>query len=213
MDRDQAVTEAAAALAEPTRRGLLRRLGVVAGGSAIAGIVPLGLASGGGARLRKDDVKILNFALTLEHMLAAFYAEALAKGKLEGSARTFATTVAAHEAAHVAELQKLLGGQAAKKPKLDFGEATSSRKAFLDTATSLEDCSVAAYQGQAGRISSRTVLATAGSLLSVEARHSAWIRYIIGDGKQVKPAPDAFSAELSMSAVRHAVSSTGFIRS
>ena len=77
----------------------------------------------------------------------------------------------------------------------------------------LEDTGVSAYQGQAPNIKPTAVLASAGSILAVEARHASWVRDIIGAGQSRCPAPDAFSRPLSMSAVLGAVKATGFIKS
>jgi hypothetical protein len=84
---------------------------------------------------------------------------------------------------------------------------------FLKTAKVLEDTGVAAYQGQAGEIKSKDVLASAGSILAVEARHAAWVRDILGAGKEPLPAPAAFSEPMSMKQVLDAVDGTGFIKS
>ena len=213
IDRDGAIAEATAGLHQTNRRGLLRRLGIVAGGGLVAGAVPIGLAIGQGGGTAKGDVKILNYALTLEYLESAFYAEALSKGKLSGSVKNFATVVAGHEATHVAALQKALGSAAVKKPSFDFKGTTGSQKKFLSTSKVLEDTGVSAYQGQATNIKSPAILATAGSILAVEARHAAWVRDLIAAGKTPKPAPDAFSPAMSMSAVLSAVKSTGFIKS
>jgi rubrerythrin len=79
-------------------------------------------------------VKILNYALTLEYLEAAFYAEAVSKGKLKGVAAKFAQVVAAHEAAHVQALQQALGSAAGKKPSFDFKNTTGATGTFLKTA-------------------------------------------------------------------------------
>ena len=162
---------------------------------------------------KKNDVKILNYALTLEYLESAFYAEALSKGKLSGSVLKFATTVAAHEATHVTALQKALGSAAVKKPSFDFKGTTGATKTFLATSKVLEDTGVSAYQGQATLIDATAILATAGSILAVEARHASWVRDLIGGGKTPSPAPDAFSPPLSMKQVLAAVGKTGFIKS
>jgi len=213
IDRDGAVAEATEALSGTTRAGLFRRAGLFAGGGLVAGAIPIALATAQSGSPSKGDIKILNYALTLEYLEAAFYAEANAKGKLTGVTQTFAKVVAGHEAAHVATLQKVLGSQAVKKPAFDFKGTTGSLKTFLQTSKTLEDTGVAAYQGQADKISSKDVLASAGSILAVEARHAAWVRDIIGGGNSPAPAPAAFSAPMSMSQVLAAVKSTGFIKS
>jgi len=210
IDRDGAVAEATAEL-KTNRSGLFRRIGLLAGGGLVAGIVPMALS--GAQSTSKNDVKILNYALTLEYLESAFYAEALSKGKLSGSVLNFAQVVARHEAEHVSALEAALGSAATKKPSFDFKGTTNSRKTFLSTAKVLEDTGVSAYQGQATEIDSKAILATAGSILAVEARHASWVRNIIGGGKELKPAPDVLNPALSMKQVLAAVGDTGFIKS
>lgn len=204
FDADGAIREAADRLnTHNSRRGFLGGAGLLAGGVALAGMLPgraLAASSSG-------DVAILNYALTLEYLEEAFYARALKGAGLTGEYKRFATVVGAHEAAHVSFLRKALGSKAVKKPKFDFKGTTASRDAFAKTAILLEDTGVAAYQGQAGNISSNANLAAAISIHPVEARHAAWIRNIVGQ----PPAPDAFNPALSKSAVLSAVKGTGFV--
>ena len=126
-------------------------------------------ARGGGSKA--NDIKILNFALTLEYLEAAFYLEALQRGGFTGSVRNFAQVVYNHEATHVSTLQGVLGAKAVKRPSFDFkGTTRKGWKLFLGTAKVLEDTGVAAYQGQAPLIHQNAVLAPAGAILAVEAR-------------------------------------------
>jgi hypothetical protein len=117
--------------------------------------------------------------LLLEETERAFYAEALRRGALQGELREFASVVGAHEEAHVAFLRKALGRAARKRPQLDFGETTGNADRFAVTAATLEDTVVAAYNGQATNLTKPTLRAAA-TIVSVEARHAAWIRDIIG---------------------------------
>jgi rubrerythrin len=207
LDADGALRDAADAL--PDRAGFFKRSGAFIGGGLLLGSLPIAFA--GAAGTPKSDVKILNYALTLEYLESAFYAEAVSQGALDGSLKTFAGIVSQHEAAHVAALQKALGSAAAKKPKFDFKGTTRDRKKFAATAQVLEDTGVSAYEGQATAIKTPAVLMAAGSILPVEARHAAWIRDINGAGHSPVPAPDAFNPAKSMSAVLAAVKQTGFI--
>jgi hypothetical protein len=219
FDRDEAVAEAMAGLdaAGHTRGGLFRRAGAAAGGLGIAAAIVPGLFGGtafareGGSK--KQDIEILNFALTLEYLEAAFYAEAVGRGIYTGAVGTFASTVASHEATHVATLKGVLGSKAVARPSFDFKGTTKQWKTFLRTSKTLEDTGVAAYQGQAPRIHQNAVLGPAGAILAVEARHAAWVRDLLYAGKSVKPAPEAFSTPHSMSAILAAVKKTGFIKS
>jgi hypothetical protein len=214
FDHDEAVAEAVAGLQEgSTRASLLRRAGLVAGVGGLTALLP-GVASARDGGSKRNDVKILNYALTLEYLEAAFYAGAVARGGYTGAVGRFASVVAAHEAAHVAALQQALGAKAVKRPSFDFkGTNTGHWKTFLKTSKLLEDTGVAAYQGQAPLIHQNAVLAPAGAILAVEARHAAWVRDLLYAGKSVKPAPEAFSTPMTMSEVLSAVKKTGFIKS
>ncbi|HET6448690.1 MAG TPA: ferritin-like domain-containing protein [Conexibacter sp.] len=187
------------------------RAGMLAGGALALGAIPLAFA-GAANGLSSSDVKILNYALTLEYLEAAFYTQAVKRGKLSGNAARFAKVVAGHEAMHVRALKSTLGSKAVKSPRFDFMGTTADQATFLRTAMTLEDTGVSAYQGQAPKIASEQVLAAAGAILAVEARHAAWVRYLLGQGGEPSPAPDAFNPPMSMSAVLSAVRGTGFIK-
>ena len=211
LDRDGALRETAAAAEAASRRSFFKR-GAALGGAGVAlGAVPISFALAQNG-LPKGDVEILNYALTLEYLEAAFYKEAVEKGELSGESARFAEIVAAHEQAHVDALKQTLGSKAVATPKFGFGDATGKKK-FLATAQVLEDTGVAAYQGQGHRIKTGAVLAAAGSILAVEARHAGWVRDIRGGGKGVNPAPDAFEKAQDMEAILEAVKGTGFIKS
>jgi hypothetical protein len=210
FDSDEAVAEAIDGLR--TRSGLLKGAGVLAGLGAAAAFLPRSAAARSGGS-KANDIKILNYALTLEYLEAAFYAEAVRVGGYTGAVGTFAATVARHEATHVATLKGVLGAKAVKSPSFDFKGTTRKWNTFLRTAKVLEDTGVAAYQGQAPLIHQNAVLGPAGAILAVEARHAAWVRDLLYAGKSVKPAPEAFSTPMTMSEVLSAVKKTGFIKS
>jgi hypothetical protein len=207
LDVDGAIRETAEKVDGVTRASFLRKAGVgagaVIGGGTLMGLLP-SLASAG---IAKSDVAILNYALTLEYLEAAFYTEAVAKGRFSGKVGRFAKVVKAHEVAHVAALKGALGSAAVKKPKFDFKGTTADEAKFKATAQTLEDTGVAAYLGQVGNIKSKQILAAAGSILPIEARHAGWIRDING----TVGAPAAFEAGKSMSQILAAVKRTGFI--
>ena len=218
LDRDGAIRETAARAHEAaekrsgtTRAAFLTRGGLLVGAGLGLGSLPVAFAGAQGGGLSKGDVDILNYALTLEYLEAAFYADALRRAGLRGNALTFARTAHDDEQAHVDALRRTLGGRAVRRPAFDFMDATGSPEAFLRTAQTLEETGVSAYQGQAPRIASREVLAAAGAILAVEARHAAWVADIVGRGGDPSPAPDAFSPALDMQAVLDAVRQTGFI--
>jgi rubrerythrin len=204
IDADGAVRETAAAAAGDTRAGFLAKAGLL-GAGAIGASALIGADTAFGAT--KRDVAILNYALTLEYLEAAFYTKA-EKSKFDGELGLFASVVGAHERAHVAALKKALGSAAVKKPRFDFQGTTKDAKAFLKTAVVLEATGVAAYAGQAPRVKSDKVLEAALAIHAVEARHASWARQLAG----AKGAPKAFDAPLTMKQVLKAVGKTGFIK-
>jgi hypothetical protein len=203
LDRDGALRETAAGLPHETRKDFL--LGTLAGGG--AALAALVLAEPGTAATQ-TDVDILNYALTLEYLQAAFYTEAERRRALRTAVAKETTRVlGAVERAHVRALRDALGSAAVAKPFFDFGGVTEDEDAFIKTAVAFEDLGTAAYKGQAYRIDSPALLAAAVSIHSVEARHAAWIRYLAG----AQPASSAFDKPKSMAEVRRLVASTGFI--
>jgi hypothetical protein len=153
------------------------------------------------------DRKIFNFALLLEYLQAAFYADGVDRGALRGEVREFAEVVAEHERAHVAFLERALGPNARKKPTFDFGSATASEKRFVETAILLENTGVAAYNGQAANLTKKS-LAAAAEIVSVEGRHAAWISSIAGRD----PAPRAADPGATAEEVAAKLQATGFVK-
>ena len=211
LDTDGAIQETAGEVDPDTRAAFLRKagigLGAVAGSGALVGALP-GIAS---AAVPRSDIAILNFALTLEFLEAAFYAEALRNRALQGELLRFAQVTGRHENAHVAFLKGALGRKAVKRPRFNFKGTTADAAKFAQTAQVLEDTGVKAYLGQVGNIKAKAILKAAGSILPVEARHAAWIRDIRGSGNAPRPAPSSFESALTKNQVLAAVKGTGFI--
>ncbi len=201
LDADGAIQEAAHAVdpggsatrADFFKKAALGGEALVAGGMVFGGLPALAL----GAPSKAQDVAILNYALTLEYLETAFYRQARAKAGLKGETATFAKVAGAHEAAHVAAIKKVLGSKAVKSPSFDFGAAVMSQGAFQKAAMAIEDLGVSAYAGQGPRLKQVPVIQAALAIHSVEARHAAWIRSILG----VNPAPNAFDPARNMNQV------------
>jgi rubrerythrin len=213
LDADGAIRETAGEIG--LDRSSFLKKGALAGGGLIAGgafFSQLGVAEAliSKKKSKKNDVKILNFALTLEFLEAAFYKQAVANAAYGDSAqlKQFAEVVANHEAKHVSFLKKALGGAAIKSPTFDFGDTVKDKAMFAATAQVLEDTGVHAYLGQAAHIFQGAVLTAAGTIVTVEARHASWIRFING----AVPAPSTFDTGKSEAAILKAVGATGFIK-
>lgn len=224
LDKDGAIRESADA-AGATRGDFLKRTGLAGAGFVAGGVLFNGLISPADAAIstrrksKRNDVKILQYALTLEFLESEFYKAANASGAItDPLVQRFAQITGQHEADHVKTLRAVLGAAAVKKPKFDFGDTVTDEAKFKATAQALEDTGVSAYAGQGPNVSQRAVVKAALSIHSVEARHAAWIRFINGGANAMTdtgdlPAPKAFDKARSEKAVLNIVGDTGFIQS
>jgi hypothetical protein len=168
------------------------------------------LALGGAAALARGaaptprDVRVLGFALVLEQFEDLFYRAALDAGVLRGELLRYAQTVADHERRHTRFLTNALGSAATPPPRVDVRRSVRSADAFTQAAIRLEDTAVAAYNGQAANVSP-AILLPAARIVSVEARHAAWIRSIAGQ----PPAADPVDPARTEAQVRDALAELG----
>jgi rubrerythrin len=172
--------------------------GAVYGALMVAPFVRSAFAMGSGS----SDVDILNFALTLEYLESSFYEEAKKKVKATGELKALLPLLASDEKQHIAALKgtiEKLGGKPVAEPKFNFEYSGTS--GFLKLAETFENTGVSAYNGAAPSIKSKEVLAAAGSIVQIEARHAAAIALQNGQ----EPAPAAFDAPLEEAAVLKAV--------
>ncbi len=170
--------------------------GTVYGASTVGPFVAQALAQSGGG-----DVGVLNFALTLEYLEAAFYKKAQSIS-LDSKTMKLAKEFGDEEQQHVTTLMqtiKQLGGTPTAAPTVSF--PLTDQASFLKLAQTFEDTGVSAYNGAAPQIQSKQVLGAAGSIVQIEARHAAAIRLAAGND----PSPDAFDKTLSMQQVLTAV--------
>ena len=198
LDADGALRETSARLS----RGGLLRAGLTATGALLA-LPAVSRAAG----LSATDTDVLNYALSLEYLQAAFYTESERSKAITGKAGEAARVVGAVERAHVSAFLDLLGRKAIKRPRFDFQGVTEDKDDFLKTAVAFEDLAVAAYKGQAIRIESPAVVSAALGIHTVEARHAAWMRYLNG----IQPARAAFDEPDAKREVLALVDDTGFV--
>ena len=220
VDVDGAVREAAEEVAGDTRLGFLTKagvgaVGVMSGGAVLSALAPSAFAADGGrppSSFGRGDVGILNYALTLEYLEAAFYNGATAANlPLSAQAQAFLKIVTKDENAHVAFLRKALGSKAAKEPKFDFKGANTNAGMFMKTSQVLENTGVHAYSGQALNIKQAAYVKAALSILTIEARHASVIG-LLNDPSGEMIAPNGpFDTPLSAGKVLAAVKETGFI--
>lgn len=189
-----------------SRRQLLARVafGVGAAGAAVGHPV-VAAESATAPPSPEQDVRILSFMLRLEHLQNDLYAEALAAGRLTGELERFAREAGSHERRHVAALREILGSQAGEKPTFRFGEALTREGRFAAAALTLEETAVSAYIGQAANLTPLRRVEVA-RIVSVEARHAAWIRDFVGRS----PAPHAADRAKTPEAAMATIERTGF---
>ena len=224
------------AAAGATRSGFLRKAGVggvaLVGGGALLGATAGVARAGHGTPAAPDtvpDLDVLNYALTLEYLEAAFYVQALggagtaakfSKGAITGSklfkgfdgrvrstAYGYLSQIRNHEVAHVAFLRNALGKDAVPTCVFKFDAGLKNVDTFLKTARVLENTGVMAYDGAIRHLDTGDFLQAAATVATVEARHAAYLNLI----NRASPFPAAFDTPKKPSEILAAVQATGFL--
>ena len=221
-DLRQTADDAGAYDPNGTRRQLLRNAGL--GGAAVFGasalLSPLDAFAAAGAgqkgafsrigrrsirrgRPNANDVKIGNYALTLEYLEAAFYAAAVQQNFPDPDINAAAKVLAAHEKAHVNALKRVLGSAAVKAPTVNLqtvGKLIADQNTFLKTAAAIEPVGTAAYAGAGPYINNLGIVKAALSIHSVEANHASYTAALLkfkGIDPGANPMPAAFNPAYS----------------
>ncbi|KAF2869796.1 ferritin-like domain-containing protein [Massariosphaeria phaeospora] len=188
--RDGHLASASAAAAAPS--GMAAAAPAPSPAAAPAAAAPP--AAGGGL----TDIDILQFALTLEHLESEFYKQGFAKfpdsefaalGLTEAQIKSL-KGVGETEAIHVSTLLGSIASAGAKPVEpcqYNFEAAFADAKTMVATARVLEAVGVSAYLGAAPVIQSADILTAAATIVTVEARHQAFIR--VASGAEAVPAP------------------------
>ena len=183
-----------------------------------AGAVALGALGTGSAAAYHEasEVDILNFALTLEHLEAAYYNEFLSEyseGEIENAdaiGAKFAdpklrysnwqelVRIRDHEEAHVEALTKTindLGGTPVEAAEYEF--PYDSLEGFVKFSNRVEAVGTSAYAGAAPFLSTDAVVEAGLSIHSVEARHTSYFGSLLPKSSM----PNAFDPARSMDQV------------
>ena len=142
-------------------------------------------ANNTGVDLGSGDVGILNYAYALEQIEAAFYTKVFESpySGISASESALLGDIRDHEVAHREFFKAALAAKAIPALELDFSTINfGSRDSVLGTAKAFEDLGVSAYNGAGKLITSPDYLLLAGKIVSVEARHAAYIRDLIMPG-------------------------------
>jgi len=131
------------------------------------------------------DIGVLNYAYALEQLEAAFYIQVVAtpySGMTAAELSAF-TDIRDHEILHREFLKAALGASAIPALGVNFSAINFTDKAsVLAAAKGFEDTGVSAYNGAGYIMTNPTYLTLAGKIVSVEARHAAFIRDTINYG-------------------------------
>jgi len=157
-------------------------------------------------RATLSPVDILNYALTLEHLEATFYrigltnytADQFAAAGFDQTTYNNILEVARDEANHVDFLTSAIttaGGVPVQECTYAF--PATDVPSFLGLAAVLEGVGTSAYLGAAKDIGSTPYITAAGSILTVEARHNAYLRAAL---KQ-SPFPASYDTPLAYNEV------------
>jgi Ferritin-like domain len=138
-----------------------------------------------GINLGSGDTGILNYAYALEQLEAAFYIKVITTpySGITASETALLTDVRDHEIAHREFFKAALAGNAIQALTPDFSAINfTSRDSVLGAAKTFEDLGVSAYNGAGKLFTNPDYLTLAGKIVSVEARHAAYIRDLISNG-------------------------------
>ena len=130
---------------------------------------------------------------------AAFYTQVIATpyAGMTDTEKSLLTDIRDHEIAHREFFKAALGTKGIKDGALQVNFSAinfNDRTSVLTTAQTFEDLGVSAYNGAGPLIVSADYLLVAGKIVSVEARHAAFIRDMVSYGSFASaPAVDAAS--------------------
>ena len=128
--------------------------------------------------LGSNDTGILNYAYALEQLEAAFYIQVLMTpySGITESERMILRDIRDHEIVHREFFKAALSTAAIPGLTPDFSSIDfSSRASVLGTARQFENIGVSAYNGAGQFLMNPDLLAIAGKIVSVEARHASII--------------------------------------
>ncbi|MEO7861689.1 MAG: ferritin-like domain-containing protein [Nitrospirales bacterium] len=160
------------------------------------------------------DIDILNYALTLEHLEAAFYVQGLNTftmtdftsarfirgfgGKITSRVYGYFQLIRDHEVTHVQTLISViqsLGGTPVGPCTYNFGYSNVDQ--YVAVAQALEDTGVMAYDGAIALIQNPDLQTAGATIATVEARHAAYLRLLNGN----VPFPAAFDTPKTMAEI------------
>ncbi|WP_019947629.1 ferritin-like domain-containing protein [Hymenobacter aerophilus] len=173
--------------------------------------------------LGSGDVGVLNYAYALEQLEAAFYAQVKATPAIDFAdvEKNYFNQVAAHEAIHRDFFKAAITRDAPNQiiPTLTAADLNFSsidftkRASVLGAAKAFEDLGVAAYNGAGKYIKKADYLVIAGKIVSVEARHAAYVRDLISNGSFAnEEVVDSMGLDKAMEPVEVITAASGYLK-
>jgi hypothetical protein len=142
----------------------------------------------------KGDLGILNYALTLEYLETAFYADVIKSGLFKGSDLETIKTFGSQEAQHRrgADRRRSSRPAARRRRSRRPSSRSTARKSVLKLAGTVENLGAAAYLGQAPEHPEPRGARLGLAIHSVEGRHASALNTLLGqpitpDGAFAKP--------------------------
>ena len=157
-----------------------------------------------------SDLDIFNFGLRFEYLQATFYTRgrgARHDRSHDGPQAGAGAGAGAHERAHVKIIKSVLGSKRGPQAVLRLPRGHGDRRRLHAHRRGHGGPHRGAARGGTPRIQDRGLTAALFGLLTVEARHAAWARNIVG----ATPAAAAFDEPRSLAAVDVVVDRTRFV--
>jgi rubrerythrin len=176
-------------------------LALVAGGSVLAEVSSLAVASG------VTDVEIAKLAATAELLAINFYSHAIASGKFtDRDERRYLHEARSAEVAHYDALRGVLGRATPRGVRFTYPSgAFASRLAIAKLGVALETAFVGAYLGAVTSLRSNKLKGVAATIAASESQHLS----VFSDIAHNNPIGPAFPKSLTAAKATAAVS--GFI--
>ncbi|TEB37024.1 hypothetical protein FA13DRAFT_1787294 [Coprinellus micaceus] len=140
---------------------------------------------------RTEDLKVLNFALSLENLVSAFLSVGLGRFSEDDflnagyprSARDLYAGILVNERAHIHSLLSIVQPSEVRViGTCDYGFPIDTVEDFVDLSEAIAALAVSTYTGMISTLTTKAYVSLLSGILAVEGRHSAWISSSLRSG-------------------------------
>lgn len=131
------------------------------------------------------DIGLLNYAYSIEQLQVAFYIKAIDESFswMSPLEESYFKAIRNQEILHCEFFRDILAENAISELEMDFSAIDfSNRKRVLNAAKTIKDLTVSVYHDIGRMIDNMDYLFAVGNIVSVEAKHGAWIGDLISNG-------------------------------